>query len=303
MTGFGSGGTIDLKKKTVDYESEETKNTAQAQTITKADFHANINDKSAQSLNFEDGKCFRSFSIDSIINSPFQVCEHSQDEVQYLIDSINTRGSDGRTISFKESKDQPGKYYPIFGGHRFLNALRSLGKREIWGVEITKHLSSAQELDLIVAENNVRNAPNMIATYKLYQNIIDMEQLSHREIANRYNTSKSAVTNAMKMQSWPAQLLDEIAPNYKKFGDGKMTVLSQLVLDKMNELRDAYLKELREICQSIIISEMTFTVQQIKTQVKEVKNKYSTNTESTYLIANDEAKKIAQHYSSNLKHQ
>jgi ParB-like chromosome segregation protein Spo0J len=297
---FGSSKEITLGAKPHKVEGTVTPKIDVSIDISqKGSFHQNINDKSEESFDFGSG-IFRSFTVDSIIDSPFQMFNYSVAEVSTLIDSIKMRGNK-RIMYFKKHPEQADKFYPIFGGHRFVKALRELKQEKFWSIEFTEHLSERQELDMIIAENFNRNAPNIIATYHQYKKVIEMEEgISYKQIADRYNTSKGAVGNVMKLDKWPADLLEEVSVHFSKIGSGKLTILGQLVVDDKNELRQAYLEELKKILKMLISSEIAITDKQIRDAVKKAKEMVTPALADNYLINNEDAKVIQQEFTQKL---
>jgi ParB family chromosome partitioning protein len=149
---------------------------------------------------FQEG--YRSIPIEAIKRNPFQPRAKIDDaEIQDLIASIKEKGVI-EPIVVKRSDDQ----FVLAAGERRLVAARLAGLKEI--PAIIRDLSDQELLEVGLIENLQRKDLNAVEEAHAYEQLIKNFGMTHDRIAMLVGKDRSTVSNALRLLSLPAQVIE-----------------------------------------------------------------------------------------------
>jgi ParB family chromosome partitioning protein len=155
-------------------------------------------------------------AINDIKANPNQPRKHfTSEKMQELIESIKKNGVI-TPILIKEVGD---KYELIAGERRFMAAQRA-GLKLIPAV--VKHVSSAQQLELGLVENLLREDLNPIEIALAYKNLMEEYKMTQEQIADKLGVNRASVANMVRMLKLPAEVQQYIVNGDLDLGHGKV---------------------------------------------------------------------------------
>ena len=149
--------------------------------------------------------------------------DFDEEELQALADSISEHG----IIQPLTVRELSSGYYQIIAGERRWRAARLAGLGEVPVVVIEADDKKAMELALI--ENLQRQDLNPVEEALGYKSLMEDYGLTQEDAAKRVGKSRPAVTNALRLLSLNAEVLDEVRSGALSAGHARavLTVKSE----------------------------------------------------------------------------
>ena len=127
-----------------------------------------------------------------------------QEKIDELTDSIREHG----VISPLTVRSLDGGYYQIITGERRWRAARAAGLTEVPARVIVADDKKALELAMV--ENLQREDLSPIEEARGYRALIDDFSMTQEDVAQRVGKSRPSVTNALRLLSLPAELIESV---------------------------------------------------------------------------------------------
>ncbi len=169
--------------------------------------------------------------LDEIRSNPYQPRLHFDEEaLSELADSIKDHGVLEPIIVKKSIKG-----YELIAGERRTKASKLAGKVTI--PAIIKDFNDEEMMEIAILENIQREDLSPIEEAKAYKNFMEKMNLTQEEVANRFNKSRSYVTNILGLLKLPEKVQRDLTN--KKISMSHARVLSKIEdEDKILELVD-----------------------------------------------------------------
>lgn len=156
--------------------------------------------------------------LDSILSNPFQP-RHSFDEesLKELSDSIKKYGLLQPILVYKDEDK-----YRLIAGERRVRASKMAGLDKIKALVIDIDIKNLREMALI--ENIQREDLNPIDLAICYNELLNEHGLTHEELANRVNKSRTVITNTVRLLKLSEYAINCIKNNQISHGHAKILV-------------------------------------------------------------------------------
>lgn len=118
-----------------------------------------------------------------------------------------------------------GRPYELIAGYRRLAAFRELGREQL--PVIVREADDEEVLAELVSENLERENPNPLDEARTMQRMIDVFELSHREVGARLGLSKSQVTKRLGLLRLPEKVQSMV-------GEGQLTASHAEVIARLD---------------------------------------------------------------------
>jgi ParB family chromosome partitioning protein len=156
--------------------------------------------------------------VSKIKTNPYQPRKFfDKNALKELADSIRDNGLLQPICVFKDNDD-----YILIAGERRLQAVKSLGLREIKAIIINTDFKKLRELALI--ENIQRENLNAIELAKSYKELIEDYGITQEELSNIVHKSRSAVTNTLRLLKLSDYVQEQISNSSISAGHAKILV-------------------------------------------------------------------------------
>jgi ParB family chromosome partitioning protein len=154
--------------------------------------------------------------IDSIDANPFQPrSDFEEEEIRNLADSIKEQGL-LQAIIVRPKANR----FQIVSGERRVRALRLL-KESVVPCVVKQRVSDREMLELALVENIQREDLNDIEKAKAYEKLLAECGLSHEQLSARISTSRSVVTNTLRLLKLPEQVQEMIRRSQISMGHAR----------------------------------------------------------------------------------
>lgn len=219
---------------------------------------------------FSSGKSIINIPITEISPNPFQPRLHFNEEaIAHLAHSIKTHGL-AQPIVVRRSESA----YEIVAGERRFRACKLAGLTAISA--IVREMSDYDSLKIALVENLDREDLNAVEEAKGYKRLIDEFEMTHKDIAEMFNKSRSKITNTLRVLKLPLVIQEKIEKGIISEGHAR----SLLSLDS----------ELDMLKYAEKITDQNLNVRDIEDAVKQKKNKKSVSTNQLSLFKELESK-------------
>lgn len=189
--------------------------------------------------------------IGKIIPNPYQPRKKfNHENLEDLANSIKEYGLLQPILVYKDEED-----YVLIAGERRLRASKILGEKKIRAIIAEIDLERLREVALI--ENIQREDLNPIDLAHAYQELINVHNLTHEELAHRLQKSRVQITNTLRLLNLSREVQDLVVQEKITQGHAKILVS----LDEENQ---------RKIANSIVGQNLS--VRDVEAIIKRIKN-------------------------------
>lgn len=204
---------------------------------------------------FSSGKSIINIPIREITPNPFQPRLHFNEEaISHLAHSIQTHGLAQPIVVRRVEQG-----YEIVAGERRFRACKLAGLSAISA--IVREMSDYDSLKIALVENLDREDLNAVEEAKGYKRLIEEFEMTHKDIAEMFNKSRSKITNTLRVLKLPLSIQRKIETGLISEGHAR----SLLSLDS----------ELDMLKYADQITDQNLNVRDIEDVVKKKKNKRS----------------------------
>lgn len=148
-------------------------------------------------------------SIEKILPNPHQPRTiMAEDDLKDLADSIREHGIIQPLLVIPENEE--GKFI-LIAGERRLRAAKLAGLTQV--PVVIRSVTDQEHLELALIENLQRENLSPLETAEAYQELLDIFNLSHEEIAKRVGKSRVAITNTLRLLKLPETIKNALAGN------------------------------------------------------------------------------------------
>ena len=206
--------------------------------------------------------------IHMIVPNPYQPRKHFNDaSLEDLANSIREYGLLQPVLVYKDDSQ-----YVLIAGERRLRASKKLGLEKIKAIVADIDLSLLREVALI--ENIQREDLNPIDLACAYQELINVHNLTHEELAERLQKSRAQITNTLRLLNLCKDVQEMVMQ--EKITQGHAKVL--ISLDEENQKKLAH----SIVGQNLSVRDVESMIKRIKsTQGKEEKNQALTHSQES----------------------
>ena len=225
----------------------------------------------------EIGDLVAELDIDSIEPNPYQPRKHFDPEkLQELSESIKQHGLLQPIVVINHE----GRYI-LIAGERRLRASKLVNLKTIKAIVAQVDLDELRLRELALIENIQRENLNPIELANSYKELIEVHNITHDELANIVNKSRSQITNTLRLLN-----LDEYAQEAiieGKISQGHAKILVTVPKEKQKVLVDTI------IGQKLSVRQSEDLVKKIKSNSSDIKKSIA---QSSYKIPKDKQELI-----------
>jgi len=154
---------------------------------------------------FASGKTVINVPVAEITPNPFQPRLHfDQEALLHLAKSIKTHGLAQPIVVRRVNSG-----YELVAGERRFRACQIAGMDKV--PAIVREMTDKDSLKVALIENLDREDLNPIEEAKGYQRLADEFDMSHQELGEMFNKSRSSVTNTLRLLKLPAEVQSAVA--------------------------------------------------------------------------------------------
>ncbi|MCS7202330.1 MAG: ParB/RepB/Spo0J family partition protein [Dictyoglomus sp.] len=163
----------------------------------------------------EEESKIKEIEIEKILPNPYQPRETIDIEnLRELSESIKQRGV-LQPILVRQKDDK----YEIVAGERRYQSAKIAGLSKIPAIVLNISDQEAYEISLI--ENLQREDLNPIEKAKAFQNYIEKYNVTHEELANKLNISRTEITNLLRLLQLPLEIQEEVRRGNLTYGHAR----------------------------------------------------------------------------------
>ncbi|NIZ46669.1 ParB/RepB/Spo0J family partition protein [Entomospira nematocerorum] len=160
----------------------------------------------------------------------------SEEKLQELAESIRENG-----ILQPLLVEPQGLEYLLIAGERRLRAAQIVGLTEV--PVIIKQISHEKKLEIALIENIQREDLNPIEQARAYDQLLQLLQLSHEELAKRLGKSRSALTNTLRLLHLSNEIQEGVITGKISAGHARTLLSIENKPELQKKLYDHILKE------------------------------------------------------------
>lgn len=183
--------------------------------------------------------------VEKIVPNPYQPRrEFDENKLKELADSIRMYGIlQPLTVTRKEIQNEDGSFhteYELIAGERRLRASRLAGIEQVPVIIRSGEQTEQEKLELAIIENLQREDLNSVDRALAFQQLAQVFDLSHTEVAKKVGRSREYVSNSIRLLMLPEYMLQSLRLGDMSEGHAR----SLLMLKERPEEQDVVFREI-----------------------------------------------------------